>query len=245
MIDLRLIRHLIGQLARGRRLLGLLALAAVPGLVAWVAIAGEDRVLAREIYDTVTAAVTGATLSISVLVIGAAVMRDERDSGTLSFLFMSPIPRWRFALASWAAAATTSLLVAFGGWLVGFLGFGVSTGEWSHPLAMLPAYSAAALGYSAVFLPVGYLFSRAILVGLAYVFIWEGIITTLVSGLSAASIWRMAMSISADLRELPRDALDVLGPVVPGVWGGVSKVAVMVLVATGLFTWALRTRDAL
>ena len=110
---------------------------------------------------------------------------------------------------------------------------------------MLPAYVAAALGYSAVFLPIGYLFNRAILVGLAFVFIWEGIITTLVSGLSAASVWRTAMSISADLRQLPRDALDVLGPVAPGVWGGVSKVAVVVVIATGLFAWALRTRDAL
>lgn len=245
MIDLRLIRHLIGQLARGRRLLGLLALAAVPGLVAWISVVSEPRSLAPEIYDTITAAVTGATLSIAVLVIGAAVMRDERDGGTLPFLFMTPIPRWRFAVAAWVAAAATSLLVAVGGWLVGLVGFGIATGDWSHPVAMLPAYVAAALGYSAVFLPIGYLFTRAILAGLAFVFIWEGIITTLVSGLSSASVWRTAMSISADLRQLPRDALDVLGPVVPGVWGGVSKVAVVVIIATGLFAWALRTRDAL
>lgn len=245
MIDLRLIRHLIGQLTRGRRLLGLFALAAVPGVVAWLVVRDDPVSQAVGTYDEVMASVTGATLSIAVLVIGAAVMRDERDAGTLPFLFLSPIPRWRFALSAWAAAASVSTLVAVGGWAVGLVGFGISTGEWGHPLAVLPAYVAAALAYSALFLPIGYLFNRAILVGLAYVFIWEGILTSLVSGLAASSVWRTALSITADLRLLPRDALDILGPVAPGVWGGVSKVAAVVIVATGLFAWALRTRDAL
>ena len=245
MIDLRLIRHLIGQLTRGRRLLGLFALAAVPGVVAWLVVRGDPVSQAVGTYDEVMASVTGATLSIAVLVIGAAVMRDERDGGTLPFLFLSPIPRWRFALSAWAAAASVSTLVAVGGWVVGLVGFGSSTGEWGHPLAVLPAYVAAALAYSALFLPIGYLFNRAILVGLAYVFIWEGILTSLVSGLAASSVWRTALSITADLRLLPQEALDVLGPVAPGVWGGVSKVAAVVTVATGLFAWALRTRDAL
>ena len=64
-------------------------------------------------------------------------------------------------------------------------------GDWqaAHDAwAALPAYVAGAIGYSAIFIPVGYLFSRAILVGLAYVFIWEGILTTLISGI-AASPW--------------------------------------------------------
>ena len=245
MIDVRLIRHLIGQLTRGRRLLGLFALAAVPGVVAWLVVRGDPVSQAVGTYDEVMASVTGATLSIAVLVIGAAVMRDERDGGTLPFLFLSPIPRWRFALSAWAAAGLVSTLVAVGGWAVGLVGFGFSTGEWGHPLAVLPAYVAAALAYSALFLPIGYLFNRAILVGLAYVFIWEGILTSLVSGLAASSVWRTALSITADLRLMPQGALEVLGPVAPGVWGGVSKVAAVVIVATGLFTWALRTRDAL
>ena len=245
MINIRLVRHFVGQLARGRRLIGLMALASVPGLVAWIAIASEEPTSAVGLYDDVVAAVSNGTLSIAVLVIGAAVMRDERDAGTLPFLFLSPIPRWRFAVSAWVAAATVSVGVATVGWAVGLLGLGVTSGDWGHAWAMLPAYVAAALAYSALFLPIGYLFNRAILVGLAYVFIWEGIFTSLVSGLAASSIWRTALSISADITELPRDALDVLGPVLPGMWGGVAKTVVIVVLATGVSTWALRTRDAL
>jgi ABC-2 type transport system permease protein len=245
MTNLRLIRHVFGQLARGRRLVGLTLLASVPGLVAWIAGGGETDVARLEIYDVVVSTVSGATLSIAVLVLGAAAMRDERDSGTLPFLYLSPIPRWRFAVATWLGAAGVATLVAVGGWLVGWVGLGIGSGNWVHAWAALPAYVAGAIGYSAIFIPVGYLFSRAILVGLAYVFIWEGILTTLISGIAASSVWKTALSIFADLRQLPRDALDALGPVLPGAGGGAAKLVGVVVVSLAVFTWALRTRDAL
>ncbi|HEY5652069.1 MAG TPA: hypothetical protein VIW46_11520 [Acidimicrobiia bacterium] len=244
-MSLRLVTHVFGQLARPKRLLGLTALAAVPGLVAWIAGGGESTADKLDIYDIVVATVSGATLSIAVLVLGAAAMRDERDAGTLPFLYMSPIPRWRFATATWIAASGVSVLVAVGGWLVGSIGLGLGSGDWGHAWAALPAYLAAAMGYSAVFIPVGYLFNRAILVGLAYVFIWEGILTTLVSGIAASSVWRTALSMFADLRELPRDAMDALGPVLPGIGGALAKLIGVVVVSLAVFTWALRSRDAL
>ena len=245
MTMLRLVRHVFGQLARRKRLLGLTLLASVPGLIAWIAGGGESVAERLEIYDIIVASVSGATLSIAVLVLGAAAMRDERDAGTLPFLYLSPIPRWRFAIATWLGASGVATLVALGGWTVGWIGLGVGSGNWGHAWASLPAYLAGAIGYSAIFIPVGYLFSRAILVGLAYVFIWEGLLTTLISGIAASSVWKTALSIFADLRDLPRDALDALGPVLPGAGGGVAKLIGVVLVSLAIFTWALRTRDAL
>ena len=118
-----------------------------------------------QIYDDVIANLSGITLAIAVLVLGVAAMRDEQDGGTLPFLYLSPIPRWRFAAASWIGASGVATLVAVGGWAIGWLGMGLSAGDWSHPLAVLPAYVAAALGYTAIFLPVGYLFKRATLAG--------------------------------------------------------------------------------
>lgn len=245
MTSVRLVKHLTGQLLHGRRVYGLLALAAVPGVVAWVAGGGETEVEKLELYDTIVAQLSGLTLAIAVLVVGASVMRDEKDSGTLPFLYLSPIPRWQFAVASWIAAAGVATLVAFGGWAVGWLGLGLSSGNWSHGLAALSAYVAAAFGYSAVFLPIGYLFTRAILVGLGYVFVWEGIMTNVMTGLAPSSIWRMAMSIFGGIRELPAGALEVLDPVLPSVGGGISKILATVVLGVGVFAWALRRRDAL
>jgi hypothetical protein len=158
---------------------------------------------------------------------------------------MKPIARWRWAFSAWAAAAAVSFAVGVVGWLVGFVAMGITAGSWTLALPALGLYAAAAIGYTAVFVPIGYLFTRAVLVGLAYVFVWEGIITTFVTGLSASSVWRTGMSIYADLTELPRDALDALGPVAPGAGGGVLKLVGTVMVGVGLLTWALKKRDAL
>jgi ABC-type transport system involved in multi-copper enzyme maturation permease subunit len=233
MIDLRLARHFVRQLARGKRFWGMAALSSVTGFIAWISSIDETDQDIAEIFHIVTATVAGATISIAFLVIGAATLRDERDAGTLPFIFMKPIARWRWATSAWAAAAIVSFAVGVVGWLVGFLAMGMTTGSWTLAIPALGLYASAAVGYTAVFVPLGYLF------------VWEGIITTFVTGLSASSVWRTAMSVYADLTVLPGDALDALGPVAPGAGGGVLKLAGTVVVGISALTWALRRRDAL
>ncbi len=243
-----LVRHLFRRLVRGRRLLGMIALASVPGILAWVSMsgaAGRDAATRQiETYHQVTATVTAATLSIAVLVLGAATLRDERDGGTLPYLFLSPVSRLGFAASAWLATTGAAVVVAVAGWAVGGLGLLLTAGTLEPGVPALAASLAAAVGYSALFLPLGYLFSRSILVGIAYVFVWEGILAAFMPGLGASSVWRTAMSISADLTTLPDEALDVLGTVAPGVGGGLAKLAAAVAFGIGVLVWSLRARDA-
>jgi hypothetical protein len=121
------------------------------------------------------------------------------------------------------------------------VGAGVGVG-----LAAVPTYLAAAVGYSAVFVPAGYLIPRVVLVGLGYVVVWEQIVARLVTGVANTSVWRFALSIYAEL--VPRGGAELdgaLGPVTPGAGGGLAKVAVVVALGVGALTWALRRRDAL
>ena len=245
MIDLRLVRHFVRQLARGKRFWGMAVLSSVAGFIAWISTISENDESIAEIFHMVTITAGWTTISIAFLVIGCATLRDERDAGTLPFIYMKPIPRWRWATSAWAAAALVSFAVGVVGWLVGFLAMGLTTGSWTLALPALGLYAAAAIGYTAVFVPIGYLFTRAILIGLAYVFVWELIITTAVGGLAASSVWRTAMSIYADLTVLPDDALEVLGPVAPGLGGGALKLVGTAVVGVGILLWALRRRDAL
>lgn len=245
MIDLGLTRHFVRRLGRWKRLLGLAALASSAGWIMWLSSTGESPDSVAERFHVTTATAAAATTSIAFLMIGTTTLRDERDGGTLPYLYLKPIPRWRWAMSAWSSAAFVSLGVGLVAWSVGWLATGILSDSWNLALPALSVYAAAAVGYTAVFVPIGFLFSRATLVGLAYIFVWEAIVTQLVGGLAASSVWRTAMSIYADLTDLPRDALDVLGPVLPGVGGGVLKLAGTVLVGTGVLTWALRQRDAL
>lgn len=243
-MNLRLFRHLLSRVLRGKRLIGTTALASVGGVAAWVSMAGLDTDDSIGVYQAVVASVPAATLSIALLILATATLRDERDGGTLPYLFMAPISGRAFAVSSAAAALVAALVVAVLGWIPGWVGAWIITGSGTVALPALALYAAAAVGYAAVFVPLGYLFDRTLIIGLAYIFVWEGILATAVSGIASSSIWRIAMSVYADLDELHYDALDVLGPVEPGRWGALATLIILVGIGISVLTWAVRTRDA-
>jgi ABC-type transport system involved in multi-copper enzyme maturation permease subunit len=242
-VNVRLTQHLFGRLIRGRRLIGMIALASVGGIVSIMSLLGASEGEGLDAFHEIMVTVPAATLSIACLFLGTAVLRDERDGGTLPFLFISPVSRFSFAVSAWLAAMAASVLVAVAGWIPVAL---ATTFMADAPSAAAPAlalYVAAAIAYSAVFVPLGYLFARSLLVGLAYVFVWEGILASAVSGLSASSIWRTSLSIYADLETLERDVLEVI-ILTPGAGGGIVKVAVVVALGIAILSWAIRRRDA-
>lgn len=243
-MNVRLTRHLLGRLLRGRRFLGLSALASVAGLVAWVTFLGEPPGDPSRTLSDIVATAPAATLSIAVLFLATAVLRDERDGGTLPFLFVTPIGRLTFAVSAWLAAAAAAVVVAVIGWVVLWAGTGLASGNWTVAFPALAVYVPAAVGYSALFVPLGYLFSRSLLVGLGYVFVWEGILATVVSGIGSSSVWRIALSIWAGVDELSPDALDVLGSVSPGAGGGLAVLGGFVVGSIAVLAWALKARDA-
>lgn len=240
-----LISHLYRRMMSRGRVLGLLALSGVPGLVFWLV--SIDTPLDRRgaAYPEIITS-SGYSFAIATLILTVATLRDERDSGTLPYIYMKPIPRPTFAILSISAGALAALAIAVGGWLVTLasaLAVGSGAGD---TLAGLSLFTGAAVGYAAVFVPLGYLVPRALLVGLGYVVVVESIVASAVDGLAQISIWRIAVSIYADLApEFPADTADViLGPVVPGAWGGLAKLVGVFVVGWGVLTWALRRRDA-
>lgn len=243
-MNIALFRHLLSRTLRGKRFIGTSALASVGGIAAWVSMAGLDTGDSVGVYQVITSSVPAATLSIALLILATATLRDERDGGTLPYVFATPMSASAFAWSSTAASLVAALAVAMIGWLPGWIGSWIITGSATVAIPALALYGAAAVGYSAVFVPLGYLFDRSLIIGLAYIFVWEGILATAVTGVAASSIWRIAMSAYADLDELHRDALDVLGPVQPGRWGAAATLLILTGVGAMVLTWAVRSRDA-
>lgn len=238
--------HLYRRVMRRGRLLALLALSSVPALTYWLtafdANTGEAELLYSDILSTV-----GFSYAIAVLILTVATLREERDAGTLPYLYMRPIPRWSMAVSSIAAGIGAALTLAVGGWLMSALSV-LSVGA-SADVAIpgLVQFVAAGIGYAAVFVPLGYLVPRSVLVGLGYIVVIESILAAVVTGFAQISIWRIALSIYADITPFwdPENAGDILGPVTPGVGGGIAKLAVVLTLGFVALTWALRRRDAL
>lgn len=237
--------HLYRRVMRRGRLIGLLALSSVPALTYWLtAVADADT--ADTLYPTVIAAV-GYSFAIAVLIITVAILRDERDSGTLPYIYMRPMSRSWMAGSAMAAGIGASLTLALGAWLVSVIAT-LAVGEpFSTAASGIVQFVAAGIGYAAVFVPLGYLVPRAVLVGLGYIVVVESILGSVVTGFAQLSIWRIALSIYADVAPNwdPENAGDLLGPVTPGVGGGVIKIAGLLVVGFLVLNWALRRRDAL
>ena len=102
----------------------------------------------------------------------------------------------------------------------------------------------SSLSYVSVFLVLGYLTQRAVLIGLVYAFIWESGMTTAVTSLATVSLMRVGLSAYAGLVPTRRVYLDeLLGSVQPGAGGAVAKAVVIALLAVAGATALLRRRD--
>jgi ABC-2 type transport system permease protein len=230
---------------RRGRVISLLALASVPALVVWLAGFDADEGQLSEIYTDIISSV-GYTYAIAALILTTATLRDEKDSGTLPYIYMRPIVRRNMAAQSILAGTAAALVIGVGGWLASVLASLALGAGLSLPLPSLSLYVAAGIGYAGIFVPLGYLAPRSLLVGLGYIIVLETILANVVTGLAQLSIWRIALSIYGGLEDDFGDvARDNLGPVTTGVGGGMAKLAVAVLIGFGVLTWTLKKRDAL
>jgi ABC-type transport system involved in multi-copper enzyme maturation permease subunit len=209
------------------RFIGLLALTLVPALTLAFSPLSDSGTNMTTHYASILAG-PGFTVAIATLILTAAVLREERDGGTLPYIYMRPIARRSIAASSISAGilAALSVVVTFGG---------------------LIFFTTTTIGYAAVFVPLGYLVSRSLLVGLGYLFVMETILANAVSGLAQLSIWRIGLSIylgfEGDVDESVIE--EFLGSVKPGAGGGLAKLAVVVAIGYSVLLWALRKRDAL
>lgn len=241
-----LARHLYFRMMRKGRVLALLALSSVPALVYWLAGFDASDPELDVLYSDVLAT-AGFSYSIAALILTVATLREERDGGTLPYIYMRPMSRLNIAVASMAAGVGAALTIGLGGWLTTVISVALVGADVTQTLAGLTLFAGAGLGYAAIFVPLGYLVPRSLLVGLGYVIVVESILAAVVTGLAQFSIFRIALSIYADLASVfdPQGAGDVLGPVTPGVGGGLVKLAAVMLAGVSVLTWALRRRDAL
>lgn len=186
------LRQLLGR----RRTLLLAGLGALLVLVAILRRLGGDAGDEPE-WTTQLLATFGITtlLPLVALIIGTGAFGAEIDDGTIVHLFAKPVRR--------SAIVLTKLLVA---WLltvvlstipIGIAGL-LAGGDHGPTLAL--AFTAGAvlgsLVYSALFLAAGLVTSRAFVVGLIYVLVWEGFLAGLFAGTQTFSVRQYAFAVA-------------------------------------------------
>lgn len=186
------------------------ALLLVGAIVAFVALAVG---LAETTSDPVETGVRlisdlGFTTLVPIvsLVFASAALGDLREDGTLVYLWLRPMDRWPIVVGAWLAALTVSLPLT----LVPLLVSSALVDSGSDLIwATLIAGVVGVVAYSALFVLAGLMLKNAIVWGLGYVLIWEGIVAAFGSFAAKLAIRGYTRSILTAITEVDLDLGDL------------------------------------
>jgi ABC-2 type transport system permease protein len=229
---------LVGVTLRGllgrRRSMLMVLLVALPVVVGLIIRLAGGRLEPDRILDTM---IVRTVLPLVALVFGTAALGSEIEDGTAVFLLTKPIERWRIALAKMAvAAALTVALLVPATILTGVLNAGLATGAIQVTLAYAVAIALGGVAYACAFVALSAVTSRALVVGLGYTLIWEGVLAGLLEGTRFLSIRQATLGIANALSGPGRtgspETLDALTSLV--------IISVVIVGSFAIATWRLR-----
>ncbi len=168
----------------------LLALGALVLLLAGLATLASS-LSARGELGVINASGLALLVPVGSLLVATGALGEMRDSGTLSYLWLRPIGRLRLAVLAYAAVAMRALPLTVVP--VALAGLIVAGGQGALAGLLSAAFGTAA--YTAVFLLLGLLTRRAVLIGLVYVALWEGVVAGLGTGPARVAIRTYARSV--------------------------------------------------
>lgn len=191
---------LLRQLVTRGRMIGLAAVGLVVAVVAWAVGASDD------IDDPKRAAVGviaglgfAAVVPVVSLVFASAALGDAREDGTLVYLWLRPIDRWPVVIGAWLASLTVSLPLT----VVPLSVAAALSGGGSDVVAATALASVVGvIAYTAAFTWLGLMVKNAIVWGLGYVLIWEGVISGFAPSAAKLAISGYARSIITRLTDV-------------------------------------------
>lgn len=180
------LRSLMGR----RRLALVVLLGALPSLVSVAYRLGDQNTLPPEwTADTLlNGVIVTILLPLVALIFGTSALGNEVEDGTVIFLLSKPIPRAEVITAKLAATwLLTALFVVPAAAISGTIAIWGSS-EQGIITGFVIACALGALAYDSLFVMLSAFTTRALFIGLAYVFIWEGIANAIFSGTRYLSV---------------------------------------------------------
>jgi ABC-2 type transport system permease protein len=231
-------RQLLGQ----RRTLLMVGAAALPLVIAILyRISSNDtnqpEFTARGLLGQL---VIGTLLPLAALIFGTAALGSEIEDGTAVYLLSKPIPRWSILLSKLLVAwLATSVLVVVATVAAGTVAMSGAPQD-GIVLGFAVAAVVGAFLYCALFVYLTVLTGRALIVGLVYVFIWEGVITRLFSGVRVVSIRQYSLGVADAFVTAPKNIFNpLLDPAEAFALVAATSAIVVVLAIQRLRVWEI------
>jgi ABC-2 type transport system permease protein len=174
---------------------------------------------------------------LTALIIGTSVLGAEIDDSSVVSLLATPVRRSTVIVTKFVGATIlTVIFAAVGEYIAG----AIATGAGSKlAIGLLAGAVAASVAYSALFIMLSVLTTRAIAVGLLYLLVWEGLLGNLVGGVRLLSVEQYALGIANSIaHEAPLHAHLTRGTAIG--MGVVVTVVALVIAARRLQSFSLK-----
>ena len=238
-----LLRLTFRQVATIRRVIIIAVLVAIPIAGAVLIVYFDFRGETAEII--INFALFSTVLPIVALVVASPAFSDEIEDRTLPILALTPIPRWQIVLPKLVAAFVIAVVPLSVATFVS-AGIAADVNPFTSAIAATVGVTFGCICYSSLFLFLGTITGRSIIVGLIYILAWENVFLNLLPTLSYTSISQWSVSIASQIEPyilaLDSDGTpDATG--IPSVVYSVIAGAVIVIGCTIASVRRLRTMD--
>ncbi|MGZ6371790.1 MAG: ABC transporter permease subunit [Candidatus Limnocylindria bacterium] len=198
-------RITLRQLLSRRRTLLLLLLGGVLVLAAGIfRLAGEEARALRFTSGLLGTLGIGTLMPLVALIFGTGAIGAEIEDGTAIFLLAKPISRGMVVLTKLAVAAVCSAALTCGPMLLAGLIAAGGLGE-GLVVGMVAGAAIGSVLYCAIFVAVSLVTGRALVFGLAYVLIWEGLLAGLFAGTRTFSVRQLTLAFADAIGGIPQD----------------------------------------
>ena len=215
------------QLVSRWRVLIILLLAAMPIGVSMIFRLADTRLEIGDAGDAFyDGLLVGAILPIVTMAVATAALGNEVEDRTLSYLVLKPIARWQIVLPKYLA----SLLVVAPVMVASGVGATLlSNTDVRAALAIGVALFAGVAAYAAIFNWLGLVSKSALAFSLVYVFLWEGLASSFLSGVRYLSVRAYSLGIMHGVDEESFEVFDGRVIEFPAAIGGAVLVTVVFL----------------
>jgi ABC-2 type transport system permease protein len=150
----------------------------------------------RENYSGIVAFVL---LPLSAVVFGTAAFGGEIDDGTIVYLLVKDLPRWQVMLSKYVVAVISTTIMMLVAIVLPWLALGAPSDSASLLKAYAVGISLGAALYCAIFVTMGLVNKRALVLGLLYVVVIEISLSPNVQGLKSFSVREFVMTVVGKL----------------------------------------------
>jgi len=222
------------SVTRGR-VLAFLAGGALLDLIAYSIRVSDYANRENDVYPLLDLAGLALYVPVVALVFSTSSLGDLAQDGTLVYVWLRPVARWKVVLVALAATLTVTLPLTLGpAWLAVWL----AGASWQVFWAITVSTALATGAYVAVFTGFGLRVRHALIFGLGYVLIWEAGVASLGKGPAALSIRHYAESLLAHLGNQT-----VLGATEADQWPSIVVLVAVMFVGAVLTTILLTRQD--